>query len=218
MELYKNTADNFIKYLKQHGYPNDSVAVEWGTKQCAIDIAILAEDKATPIAIYEIKGEKNQQSIKRGIEQLVRACQLLKITVPCSLVFRIDAPPFFEVIEVSDIVYNRTELDLGEIMKSHPAMEPISYKNLQSGIGAKVILEKQDAKQKRVDKLKPVCWALIPFCAIAILLLDAFNIYKLSAERLAVMGSLVIIVLIPFFSEVSVKDFTLKRNYKNDAK
>ena len=57
MELYRNTADLFINYLKRHGYPEECIALEYGNKQYAIDIAILARDMITPIAIYEIKGK-----------------------------------------------------------------------------------------------------------------------------------------------------------------
>ena len=38
MELYKNTADAFINYLKKHGYPEDRIVTEWESGKYRIDI------------------------------------------------------------------------------------------------------------------------------------------------------------------------------------
>ena len=50
--------------------------------------------------------------------------------------------------------------------------------------------------------------------ALVLLFLDAFNVYEITPLRLIVLGAVVIIVLLPFFSEISLKDITLKRRDK----
>lgn len=183
MELYRNTTSVFIDYLKRHGYPESCIALEWGTRQCTIDVAILAKDEITPIAIYEIKGSKTPQTIKHGISQLSRASQMLNFTVPCNLVFSKRLEPYFEAIDVSDIIYNKSELDVSSIMEEHPVSTPISYKNMQLGISSKTFIRKQEIKQEHIDKLKPICWIVIPILVLIILVLDALHIYKLTFEK-----------------------------------
>lgn len=211
MELYRNITDSFINYLKRHGYPDKCISLEWGGRRCAIDIAILAEDLATPIAIYEIKEKKDPGTIKRGIDQLKRAVQILDISVPCNLVIGADNEVGFEVLDVSGVVLNNEEIDVLSMMKPQQPTKPISYKNMQVGIASKAISKAVRTKQKKIDSIKPICWIVFPIIGIALLLLDALDVYKITSLRLLVFGVLVIIVLIPFFSEISLKDVTLKR-------
>ena len=72
-------------------------------------------------------------------------------------------------------------------------------------------------KKKRRDYLKAVCWIIIPIIVIALLVLDALGIYIFNSERLMVLGIGLLIILLPFFSEVSLKDFSVKRNRTNNG-
>jgi len=211
MELHRNITDSFINYLKLHGYPDECIALEWGDGRCAIDIAILAEDLVTPIAVYEVKVSKGRNSIQTGINQLKRAMQTFDIAVPCNLVFGADNDVGFEVFDVSGAVLNNEEIDIQSMLKPQQPTKPISYKNIQAGTASKKISRAARKKQRRIDSLKPICWILFPLIAIALLVLDALGIYQLTSLRLLMLGSLVVIVLIPFFSEISLKDVTLKR-------
>lgn len=214
MELHRNTTQVFIDYLKQHSYPVESIILEWGNKKCAFDIAIVAEDLVTPIALFEIKGHKTKETILRGIEQLKRATQMLDISVPCSLVFGTNKPPYFEVFELSDIIYNNAPIDLDELLIEHPLSYPISYSNMVAGATTKVITQKQEKKRQKIDKIKPLCWWVFPFITAVLIMLDAFNIYILTPLRLILLGATVIVILVPFFSEITLKDFSFKRKNK----
>ena len=211
MELYRNTADLFINYLKRHGYREECIALEYGNKQYAIDIAILARDMITPIAIYEIKGKKTEQSIQFGLEQLKRAANNLENNVSCNLVFGDERNLGFEVIDVTKNVYNNEPINIPEIMKSTRQENPVSYNNLQAGATSKVIQKNLSKKQKKIDNIKWFCWLLFPIISVALLVLDAIGVYKITTLRIAVVGACVVVVLIPFFSEISLKDVTLKR-------
>lgn len=211
MELHKNTAEFFINYLKRHGYPDESIVLEWGNNKCAFDIAVVAEDCVTPVALFEIKGQKTPKSVTMGIQQMRRAYKMLKISVPCSLVFGITNEPYFEVVDVSNYMCNEDAIDVTSIMEPHHLTKPISYRNIQAGASSKIIAKKVEEKRERLDKLHPICWILFPLLAIALLVLDALDIYVLSTLRLVVIGATVIIVLLPFFSEITIKDFSFIR-------
>lgn len=214
MELHRNTTNAFIDYLKRHNYPDNSIVLEWGTKKCSLDIAIVADDLVTPISLFEIKGRKTKDTVLRGIEQLKRATQRLAVSVPCSLVFEVNKPPYFEVLEVSDIIYNDAPIDFAELLSDHPLSFPISYKNITAGTTAKAITQKQEKKQQKIDKIKPLCWGLFPIIGAILLLLDALDVYNLTPLRLILIGAVVILVLVPFFSEITLKDFSFKRKEK----
>ena len=211
MEFHRNTTEAFIAYLKRHNYPEKSIVLEWGTKNCAVDIAIVADDLVTLIALFEIKGHKTKDTISRGIEQLKRATQMLDVSVPCTLVFGVNHQPYFEVLEVSDIIYNDAPINFDELLSEHPLCSPVSYDNISAGATVKAITKKKKEKQDKIDKIKPLCWGLFPTIGVILLLLDAFDVYSLTPLRLILMGAIVILVLIPFCSEITLKDFSFKR-------
>lgn len=64
--------------------------------------------------------------------------------------------------------------------------------------------------KKKKRSLKTVCWILLPIAVIALLVLDAIGIYSFTVERLLVLGVGLIIVLLPFFKEISVKNVSVK--------
>ena len=218
MELYKNTAEEFVQYLIKHGYPKDRIVFEWGRKQCAVDIVIVADDLKTPIAAFEIKGTKSRQTIVTGIRQMKRAAEQLSLSVPMSLVFGIKQPPFFQVLDISDIVYREEDVSAEEVMSTKESSVPLSYDVINSSALGKNALKKEEAKKEKLDRFGKVCWTWIPILAAIILLLDAVNFYELTTERLMVLGALLIVILLPFFSELSLGDFSVKRNKEKKDK
>lgn len=67
-------------------------------------------------------------------------------------------------------------------------------------------------KTCRDSCLKAVCWIIIPVIAAALLALDALGIYRFNAERLTVLGIGLVIILLPFFSEITLKGICVKRD------
>ncbi len=211
MDNYKNIEDRLIDYLKEYGYPPECIAINWGDSKMAIDVAVLSENLITPIAVYEIKQIKTEKSVERGINNLKRIANSLKINASCFLVLGKDNSAEFEIIDVTKNVYNNEPINLPSIMAPTPLKPPISYGNLQSGNASKELAKKIKNRQNKIDHLKPVCWFIFPFIATVLLVLDALKVYEFTALRLSVIGAVSIIVLVPFFSEISWKDFSFKR-------
>lgn len=215
MELYKNTADAFVKYLIKHGYPEESIIFEWGNKECAVDIVVVADDIKTPIAAFEIKGKKTKQTINYGITQMKKAADVLSLSVPMSLVFGTDHAPFFQVIDVSDIIHRNEDFDIEYLLNEKEKYEPISYKTINSSSVGKRILKKTEERKKRLDWLAKICWFIILPISVLLFFLDAFNVYSFSNERLFFLGVVIVVAVLPFYSEFSIKDFSVKRNNKD---
>ena len=76
---------------------------------------------------------------------------------------------------------------------------------------------KHKISKKNRDYLKTVCWLVVPFIVLTLLILDALGIYVFTSQRLTVLGVGVLIILLPFFSEISLKNISVKRNPTNSS-
>ena len=72
------------------------------------------------------------------------------------------------------------------------------------------------SEKRRTDALKAVCWVIVPIIVTALLVMDAFGIYAFNKERLIVVGAGFLILLLPFFSEITVKNISVKRTQSKD--
>lgn len=213
MILHENTTNALINHLAKHGYPKDRIAVEWGTKQFAIDLVVLAQDYMTPVSIFEIKTSPSMASFKAGLQQLKKGALNLPLNVQCTLVFSTEEAPYFIAYDVTQHIYGNVPIDYNELLsQSSNRYKPISYERLTSGLGPKLLTQKLVKWQSRIGRLKTICWLILPLAAIDLLVFDSKGIFVLTTERLIILGVCVIVVLIPFFSEISIKDITLKRD------
>lgn len=71
-------------------------------------------------------------------------------------------------------------------------------------------------KRRRLDYLKCLCWGLCPIITACLLVLDAKGIYTFNAERLLTLGIGFLIILLPCFSEVTIKDLTVRRDKSDE--
>ena len=70
-------------------------------------------------------------------------------------------------------------------------------------------------KKKKFDCMQLICWVIIPFAIIMMIILDGLRIYTFNTERLIIIGTCVFVMLIPFFKEITIKDFSLKKENDN---
>ena len=66
--------------------------------------------------------------------------------------------------------------------------------------------------KKNRKLLRYICWIIVPVIITALILLDGLSIYEFNTERLIVLGIGLVVILLPFFSEITVKNFTVKRD------
>lgn len=65
---------------------------------------------------------------------------------------------------------------------------------------------------KRSGSLGLICWIVIPLVVIVLLILDGLGVYSFTTERLIVLGAGLLVILLPFFSEITVKNISVKRD------
>lgn len=71
-------------------------------------------------------------------------------------------------------------------------------------------------KTRRFGGLGVICWIVIPLTAITLLALDGLQLYEITTMRLIVCGASCLAALIPYINEVSLKNFSIKRNKDSD--
>lgn len=84
------------------------------------------------------------------------------------------------------------------------------YDLLTSGAKQKAIDKEKSNQKKTIRALKWLCWGVLPFVCLTLIMLDAFDVYVLSSLRLITIGVGAAVVLIPCFKEISIGEFTLK--------
>ncbi len=77
--------------------------------------------------------------------------------------------------------------------------------------GAENIPEFFESK-KRINRIEIICWFFIPCSIIILLMLDGLGLYSFTTERLLIIGGCIIVVLLPFFSEITIKNISLKKD------
>ena len=70
-------------------------------------------------------------------------------------------------------------------------------------------------KKKKFNCMQLICWVIIPFAIIVMIILDGLGIYTFNTERLIIIATCVFVMLIPFFKEITIKDFSLKKGNDN---
>ena len=72
-------------------------------------------------------------------------------------------------------------------------------------------MKKKRKKKKRPNRIYLLCWCIIPLAIISALILDGLGLYLFNTERLLVMGSCILVILIPFFNEITIKNVSIKK-------
>ena len=66
--------------------------------------------------------------------------------------------------------------------------------------------------KKNKKLLRYICWVIVPIIIAALIALDGLGVYEFTTERLIVLGIGLVVILLPFFSEITVKNFSVKRD------
>ena len=71
--------------------------------------------------------------------------------------------------------------------------------------------DKSANRKQRTDYLRYVCWIIVPIITFVLILLDGLGIYHFNKDRLIVLGIGLAVILLSFFNEITLKDFSVKR-------
>ncbi|MBQ7384105.1 MAG: hypothetical protein IJV72_04865 [Clostridia bacterium] len=202
---------SFYKYMEGIGYPAELMLQNFKTlSRHHIDLAVFAEDAVTPVAFFEIKsGKLPLQSFLFTVNEYKKICARSEVAVPCYIAVCPEEAGW-EIYDISSFVYGDAPITM-EAIKAQK-INPPPYEVLAKQIKTKKAIKKCADKQKRITLMMIFCWGIIPAIALIAMILDANYIYTFNTYRLIALGVVILVALLPFFSEISFKDFHAKVN------
>lgn len=73
-------------------------------------------------------------------------------------------------------------------------------------------LKKKSKRKRQFGCIGFVCWVLVPLFVIILLTLDGLGLYPFNTQRLLVLGACLLIMLLPFFKEISINNISIKKD------
>jgi hypothetical protein len=195
----------FIEYLKQNGYPENSITADYivGERNRA-DVVIIDPKTRIPLEVYEIKNSKSSKNIQSGKEQVLKYLTLLNNkNIPAYLVFPNESEPFFEIVDINDI--SGTDID----RTINKAID-LNYLILKNSRINQEINEIQKQKKNTFDNFKLVCW-ILSLIIVCIEILIKTKLLSVDVSDLALIGVAIALVLMPFASKLKILGIEFER-------
>lgn len=209
MELERNTLDRLIAYLKEHGYPESSFAIEYKIGKFRADLVIIDQDLKTPIMVFEVKSRRNGQTIKSGKKQLEAYVKSLPdSSIPTYLVFPKDNEPYFDIERIY-FDYEKNEV----IEESIINKDILNYKRQRQARVSEKIEQIAEEKDEAIDSFKWICW-IIAFVLIVIAVLNKLTIFSLDTTDIALLGGTIGFIVLPFSSKFKFLGMEFERYNK----
>lgn len=205
MERETELIRNLAEYLLSHGYPEDSIIIEWRiSKKYSVDLAVIDPKSKKPVALFELKRTKSAITISVAKEQLKRYIDELGATqIPVYIVFPSKLEPYFEL-------YYITSVKDDELIKIDQFP---TFTNFKTSILSKELSKTEKSRTNTLKYFKGVCWVLASILIILIVL-DFHDTINITVERLAIIGLIVGLIIIPFASKLKVIGLEFER-YKD---
>lgn len=206
MELERNAMKEFINYLKEHGYPENSLATEYAiNSRLRADLVVIDPLTSIPIMIFELKSQKTKHLVEIGKEQLRMFLKALPdSTIPAYLVFPKVDQPYFEVLRVNLCNDNTTETE---------NIDSIDYNSQRIARLSEKAKKTETEKKETIDNFRILAWVLAALMAVLLALKKIFS-FGLDATDLLLVGGVVGLALIPFASKAKFLGIEFERYSK----
>jgi hypothetical protein len=214
----------FVKYLISNGYPENSITIhpilEYLGRKYRPDFVIVDPDSNKPLAIFELKSKRTDQSESSAIQQLVTYAQAIKIPdIPLFAVFPIgldNKSLEFEFFTISP----STEKKESDRITKHETLP--DYKLLKNSRLSEEISKISDEQEQTEDYFQILCWISAIFVCM-LLVADYLNIYKIDVQRLGLIGLIVGLFILPYASKLKLlglefEKLTLSKKDKDEKK
>ena len=221
--MNKQTHDEFIKkvkdFLHSKGVKSSNIICEYIPKgqHCHFDLAITSEKFDIPIAVIDIKMVASSHAYLFNTKLFEKLHSIYNAEIPCYVIIMQEDICNFDIFDATDYVYKRTLP--GELPKSiNPENFP-TYTELLRRFKILNEISVANETKKKQNSFKWVCWVILPIVIVGILAMDKYGFYPLSTYRLIIWGGLGVIILLPFFKEITVGSmFHIKRDEAEEKK
>lgn len=183
-------------YLIAHGYPSESIYLEYPIGNCRVDLAVVDPITSLPMQLFEIKSNPSDYSLERGRKQLRKISQELpNNNFTTFLVYPIEQRPFFKVKQVFCRVPEKTEVDINLTGKTGAELNfQIQKASSRSGYIETI---KED-KNRNIKKLKFI-FSILSIILAAILFSEIMmDIILNNSTTIITLPRLYVVILIVF--------------------
>lgn len=203
MEKEIDVSKRLSDYLIQHGYPEDSIILEWKiSDRYRVDLAVIDNVSKKPVALFESKRQRHKGSETISIEQLKKYSDVIgDKTIPLYLVFGADNADGFEVFFLG-------EEDGKDVLK--PIQTIPQFKNLKNNFLSKAVTKNEREKQDTFNWFKFICWLLALLIAL-LLFFDLKGCLSITPERLGIIAIIIGLVIVPFARKLSILGLEFER-------
>jgi hypothetical protein len=203
MERDLDLLKKLLSVLREHGYPEDSFALQWRVgNDLWADLAVVDPDTSEPVALFEFKRSKSAVShdiARRQMQSYARA--LGNPDIPLYLVFPADDPNGLSLRRLAP----STSDEPADVKQGVP-----DFSLLRNSGRSKVRAAHQERHRRDVDHFGSACWALAAIVAV-LLVLDFTAVVQVTVERLTLLGLLIALVVLPFASKIKFPGWEFER-------
>ena len=214
-EMIKKVKD----FLQSKGVKSSNIVCDYIPKgeYYHFDLVITSKKIDVPIAVIDIKMVTSSHAYIFKTKSFEKLHSIYNAEIPCYVIVMQEDVCKFDIFDATDYVYKRTLP--GELPKS---ISPENFPTYTELLRRFKILNEINIANKTKEKQNSfnlVCWVILPIVIAWILAMDKYGFYPLSTYRLIIWGGLGVIILLPFFKEITVGSmFHIKRNEAEEEK
>lgn len=206
MERDKDLLTSLIGFLQAHGYPENSFVMEYpiGGSYRA-DLAVVDPDTNKAIALFELKRRMTSESFKMALRQFETYTKSLgDEEIPIYFVFGKKGDPPFQ------LYYFKKE-NFGDIENQPIEIKEVpTFSIFRSSKISKAISDAAEKQEKTLTYYQIICW-LAAFLFTILLMLDFLEKVNITPERLALIGVIAGLIIIPFSRKLKILGFEFER-------
>lgn len=203
MEREVETLGRVVGFLKQHGYPEEAIILEWKiSNRLRVDMAVIDPHTKRPVALFEFKRTTDSTSDAEVTSRLKKYAEVIgDPTIPLYVIYTSDSPPFYKIFILS-------QKDGNEILR--PIFEVPSFAYFKNSSISRLLSQKEREKNRTYDGFRIICW-LLAFLVVGLLCLDVMGCVQLTAERLGIIAIIVGLTIVPFARKLSILGVEFER-------
>ena len=208
MEIEKDLSQKFIRYLKEHGYPEESIVCEWKVKNFRVDLAIIDIQTKKVMAIYEFKNY-NYKNSDFAYNHILKALgEIGDYSIPAYIVFN-DVNELGFVVKKLEVDRNSEKDIVVNIDYNIP-----NYKILQNSFDNGYVIQKTKEKENIKDKLGIIS-IFLAIIVVIILVLDILGKITMTTNRIILLGISIGLFLFPSIKSMKILGIEIeKKNNK----
>lgn len=194
--------------LVANGYPKESIILEGklDTRRF-VDFIVIDIDTKLSLMMIEVKScsEKTHEAVRQVVfKNLKNTYDDLQFPIKAIGAILDRGQKKLEFIDFTNAI---KQDDFNQAVNNY-SLPP--YEILVIGARQKAIDKQQKKQEKKIVALRWLCWLIFPLICLALVLLDAFNIYTLSSLRLITIGVGAAVALIPCLKEIKFGELVIK--------